>query len=91
MPGPFNWYPVPEQEAMGTNRLFPLNTINNFIVRISEHWHRLPRDTEFPTLEIIKSHLNMGLGTLIWLSLLERGLDKLEAGVPSNLSNIVIL
>ena len=35
--------------------------------------------------------LSMVLGTLLWVSLLERGLDKLEEGVLSNLSSSVIL
>lgn len=48
-------------------------------------------ETESPTLEIFKSYLDMGLGTLLWVSLLERGLDKLEEGVLSNLSSSVIL
>jgi len=34
-----------------------------FTVRVTEHWHRFPREAvESPTLEILKSHLDMVLG-----------------------------
>jgi len=35
-----------------------------FTVRVTEQWHRLPRDImESPSLEILKSHLDMVLGS----------------------------
>jgi len=37
-------------------------------VRVTEHWHRLPRETvESPPLEIFKSHLDMALGNQVAL------------------------
>lgn len=44
-----------------------------------------------PSLEIFKIHLGMILGTLLRVSLLEQVLDKMDLGVPSNLSHFVIL
>ncbi|KFQ85061.1 hypothetical protein N337_12980, partial [Phoenicopterus ruber ruber] len=41
-----------------------LNIRNRFLtVRVTEHWHRLPREVaESPSLEIFKSCLDMVLG-----------------------------
>jgi len=46
------------------HRRFALNIGKHFFtVRVSEHWHRLPREVvESPHLEIWKSHLDMVLG-----------------------------
>ena len=44
-----------------------------FALWVLEHWHRLPRDC-WVSLEISKS-LFMGLGTLLWVALLELGWD----------------
>jgi len=34
-----------------------------FTLRVTEHWHRLPREAvESPSLGIFKRHLDMGLG-----------------------------
>ena len=48
------------------HRRFPLNIRKHFFtVRVTEHWHRLPREVvESPSLEIFKSHLDMVLGNL---------------------------
>lgn len=36
-----------------------------FYCEVDQNWHRLPRDlVEFPSLEIFKSYLNMGMGSL---------------------------
>jgi len=43
------------------------------------------------SLEIFKIHLGMILGTLLGVSLLEQVLDKMDLGVPSNLSHFVVL
>ena len=39
-----------------------------------EHWHRLPRGCGVSSLELSRSCLAMGLGTLLWVVLLEQGL-----------------
>jgi len=37
-----------------------------FIVRVTMHWHRLPREiARAPSLEILKSHMDMVLGNLL--------------------------
>ena len=39
---------------------------HSFTVRVTEHWHRLPREViASPSLEIFKCHLDMVLGN--WL------------------------
>jgi len=43
------------------------------------------------SVEIFKIHLGMILGTLLGVSLLEQVLDKMDLGVPSNLSHFVVL
>lgn len=48
------------------HRRFLLNTRKRFTVWVTEHWHRLPRGVvESPTLEILKSCLDMVLGNLL--------------------------
>ncbi|KFQ06178.1 hypothetical protein N329_09713, partial [Haliaeetus albicilla] len=44
---------------------FPLNIRKHFFtVRMTEPWHRLPREVvESPSLEIFKSHLVTALGS----------------------------
>ncbi|KFV93350.1 hypothetical protein N327_05099, partial [Fulmarus glacialis] len=46
------------------HRRFCLNIRKHFfIVGVTKHWHRLPREVvESPSLEIFKSHLDMFLG-----------------------------
>jgi len=42
-------------------------------VRVIKHWHRLRREVvECPLLEIFKIHLDMVLGNLIQVTLLEQ-------------------
>lgn len=45
---------------------FPLNSRKHFFtVRVTKHWYGLLRSVmEFPSLEIFKSHLDMGQGSL---------------------------
>ncbi|KAK4824904.1 hypothetical protein QYF61_021419 [Mycteria americana] len=69
-PWAFQWCPVAEPEPNGHNlkhRRFPLNVRKHFFtVRVTEHWHRLPREVvESPSLEIFKSCLDAILGN--WL------------------------
>jgi len=49
------------------HRKFRLNTRKNFFpLRVTEHWHRLPREVaESPSLEIIKTHLDKVLCSLL--------------------------
>ncbi|KAK4813029.1 hypothetical protein QYF61_005895 [Mycteria americana] len=57
------------------HRRFPLHIRKHFFpVRVTEPWHRLPREVvESPTLDIIKSHLDTVLGNWLWVALLEQG------------------
>ncbi|KFV81711.1 hypothetical protein N308_15189, partial [Struthio camelus australis] len=49
------------------HRQFCLNIRKNFfILRVTEHWNRLPREViELPSLEILKNHLDRLLGHLL--------------------------
>ena len=48
------------------HRKFRTNMKNFFMVRVMEHWNRLPREAvESPSLEIFKTHLNTYLGNLL--------------------------
>ena len=38
-----------------------------------EHWHRLPRGCVVFSSEISRVLMAMGLGTLLWVALLEQG------------------
>lgn len=52
------------------HKKFPLNTKQHFCaVRVTEHWHRLTRS---PSLETFISHLDMGLGILLWVAHLDQ-------------------
>jgi len=57
------------------HRRFPLNIREHFFtLRVTEHWHRLPREVlESPALGIFKSHLDKILGTWLLVALLEQG------------------
>ena len=43
-------------------------------MQVTEHWHRLPRGCGV-SLGIFINHLDVGLGTLLWVALLQRGWD----------------
>ena len=54
---------------------FRLNTRKNFFpLRVTEHWHRLPREAvESPSLEIFQTRLDKVLCSLLWVTLLRQG------------------
>ena len=57
-----------------------------------EHWHRLPRETVgCSSPKISKSHLDLDMGTLLRVSLLEQGLGQMDPEVPANLFHSVVL
>jgi len=57
------------------HRKFHLNMRKNFItLRVTEPWHRLPREAvESPSLEIFKTLLGKVLCSLLWVTLLRQG------------------
>ena len=64
--GSCHWCPVTSGNGhQRKHRRFLLNIRKHFFpVRVMERWHRLPRElVESPSLEIVKSHLDMVLGS----------------------------
>ena len=56
------------------HRRFSINMRQNiFMVRVTEHWNRLPREVVGSPLETFKTHLDALLGDLIWVSVLQHG------------------
>jgi len=57
------------------HRKFRLDMGKNFFtLRVTEPWHRLPREAvESPSLEIFKTHLDKVLCSLLWVTLLRQG------------------
>lgn len=55
-----------------------------------EHWHRLPRSCGISSLGIFQSCLDVALGTLLWVFLLEQGLGLRDTEMPSILNCSVI-
>jgi len=54
---------------------FQLNMRKNFFpLRVTEPWNRLPREVrDSPSLEIFKTHLDVVLCSLLWVTLLVQG------------------
>jgi len=69
-----------------------LNTRQYFwAVQVMEHWHRLLRGCGVSSLEIFKNHLDMGLGTLLWVFLFEQALCQVNPEITANFNQSVIL
>ena len=76
------------------HRRFHLNIRKHFAtVQVMEHWNRLPREVvESPSLEIFKGHLDVVLGSVLWVSLLEQWCwTRWPPEVPSSPNHSVIL
>jgi len=88
-PGFFEGCPDPQQEAMGTNWSaggFLLSTRQLCCaMQVTEPWHRLPRACGLSSLETFKTQQHTGLGTLLWVSLLEPGLGQMDPKSSSHL------
>ena len=69
------------------HRKFRLNMRKNFFpLRVTEPWHRLPREAvESPSLEIFKTCLDAVLCGLLWVTLLQQGvgLDDPQRSLPT--------
>ena len=81
---------IPSARTRGHGRnlehmAFPLNSRQHICaVQVMEHWHRLPRGCGVSSSETIKTQLDVGLGTLLWVSLLELGLAQMDPEGSSN-------
>jgi len=65
------------------HRRVPLNTKSTAVLCRWQHWHRLPRGCRVSFLEVSRSHLAVGLGTLLWVALLELGMVQREPAGPA--------
>ena len=84
---------MPSDRTRGNGRKlkytgFPLNIRKHFFtLRVTEHWHRLPRGVvESPSMEIFKSRLDMVQGNWLHMALLEQrvGPDDLQRSLPTS-------
>ena len=76
------------------HRWFPLNIRKHFSnVMVTNQWNRLSIEAVmFPSLKILESHLDMVLGSLLWMALPEKGSrTRWPREVPSSLNHSVIL
>ena len=68
------------------HRKFRTNTRKNFfMVRVMEHWNRLPREVVESPLEIFKAHLDAYLSNLLQGTCFGRGIgpDDLSRSLPT--------
>lgn len=79
-PGSFQWEPSDRtrgKEHKEKRKIYSLDSNHFYTVRVTEHWHRLPRMVvEFPSLKILISHLHMVLGNWLQVVLLEQQVDQ---------------
>lgn len=50
-------------------------------MHVTEHWHRFLTEAGEPSSEMSQRHLDMVLGTMLWVALLEQGLDQVDLEV----------
>ena len=83
---------VPSDRTRGNGhklkqRKLQLNMRKNFFtLRVTEPWHRLPREVvESPSPEIFKTHLDKVLCSLLWVTLLQQavGLGDPQRSLPT--------
>lgn len=75
-------------------RKFHLNIKEHFFtVQVTKQCHRLPREiVEYSSLEIFRSHLDMVVGSLLEVSVLEQGICwRWPFEIPSNLASLWFL
>lgn len=56
-------------------------------ILMAEHWHKLPGSCGLSFLEVFRSFLDMALGILLWVSLLEQRLGQIDPDVPASSSH----
>lgn len=80
--------PVPGQEVVGTKRNTGCSFWTPRSISVLCRWlttgKLAQRGCGFSSLEIFQSCLDTGLGSLLWVSLPEQGLEQMDLGVISN-------
>lgn len=93
-PGCSQQCPMQGQEAVGTTgarEAPPEHQEHFFAVQVTACKYRLPRGSKISFLEISKSLLDMALGPLLWVTLLEQRLGQMDPEVSASLGHVVIL
>ena len=58
-------------------------------MQVMEHWQRLHGGFGVSSLGICQGHLNVALGSLLWVSLLEQCLGQRDPEVPASLKSLM--